>query len=213
MLRKTLSRTASEAPGLQSVNRTPYARAPAVQDMSIDHGRPKVGVAEELLNRADVRAALEQMGREGVAQRVTRCPLREPGGANGDRERALQGGAVQVMPSSDLCFGFYIRAAGGEYPLPRPLDVAIRKLPPERPWQHRSAKAGPPIPLELLVDSLKMLAQRGRHSHRQGNAPVLATLAAADHDLVPGEIDILDTQGEAFGETQAAPVQERHAEA
>ena len=38
--------------------------------MGVDLGRGDVGVAEQLLHRAQVRAAFEQVGGEGVAQDV-----------------------------------------------------------------------------------------------------------------------------------------------
>src|ERR1017187_4007067 len=52
------------------VQRAGDAEAAPVQDVGVDHGRRDVAVAEKLLDRADVGAALEKLGREGVAQRV-----------------------------------------------------------------------------------------------------------------------------------------------
>ena len=43
--------------------------------VGVDLGGGEVGVAEHLLHRAQVGAALEQVGREAVAQRVGRDPL------------------------------------------------------------------------------------------------------------------------------------------
>ena len=42
----------------------------AFDDMEVDHGGGDVGVAEEVLNRADVSAVLEQLGGKTVAQGV-----------------------------------------------------------------------------------------------------------------------------------------------
>jgi hypothetical protein len=38
----------------------------AVEDVCVDHGRREVAVAQQLLDRPDVVAALEQVGREGM---------------------------------------------------------------------------------------------------------------------------------------------------
>jgi hypothetical protein len=44
--------------------------AASVQDVGVDHGGADVAVAEELLDGADVVAAFEEMGGEGVAKGV-----------------------------------------------------------------------------------------------------------------------------------------------
>ena len=44
-------------------------------DVGVDLGGGEVGVAEHLLDRAEVGAALEQVGGEAVAERVRRDPL------------------------------------------------------------------------------------------------------------------------------------------
>ena len=44
---------------LEPVGRTAHAELPAIYDMCVDHRRAQIDVAKELLNRADVDAALE----------------------------------------------------------------------------------------------------------------------------------------------------------
>ena len=54
--------------GSGEIERTWSARAWALDDVEVDHGGGDVGMAEEILDGADVGAALEQAGCEGVAE-------------------------------------------------------------------------------------------------------------------------------------------------
>ncbi len=82
-----------------AVERAPDAQASAVQHVRVEHGRAHVPVPEQLLNRADVVARLEQGGRERMAQRVAPGALRQPGGQHGLAHGALEHGLVQVVPA------------------------------------------------------------------------------------------------------------------
>jgi hypothetical protein len=55
--------------GLRGVERAPYGEASStlIQDVRVDHRGADVAVAEELLNRSDIDAVLQQMGSETVA--------------------------------------------------------------------------------------------------------------------------------------------------
>ena len=59
------------ASGLQPICRAGDAQRASVEDVGVDHRRLEVAVAEELLDGANVRAVLEQVG--GVA--VTLMPI------------------------------------------------------------------------------------------------------------------------------------------
>ena len=65
----------------QSIARTDHPQAATIQDMRVDHRRPHVGVAKQLLHRPDIRTSLEEMRREGMAKGVTGHPFGQPGGA------------------------------------------------------------------------------------------------------------------------------------
>lgn len=100
----------------------------AAQDVGVDHRGADVAVAEQLLDRADVVAVFEQVGREGVAQRVAGDALGNAGCRAGAADGALEHGLVQV-PAPDLSGRpLRMRPRGGEEPLPRPLEVRERVL-------------------------------------------------------------------------------------
>ena len=54
----------------ETVRRAPHTSAATIEDVSVDHGRAHVPMAEELLNGADVIAAFEQV----CGERVTIMP-------------------------------------------------------------------------------------------------------------------------------------------
>ena len=68
-----------------------------VEDVGVDHGGGDVAVAEELLDGSDVVAALEEVGREGMAKRVAGRPLRQTGAQQGLRDpgRAVERRVVE----------------------------------------------------------------------------------------------------------------------
>ena len=73
---------------------------PVRRDQRVDLGGGQDGVAEELLDHADVGAALQEVGGERVAERVRGDPPLEPGppgAAAQDARRALPGQAAAAL--------------------------------------------------------------------------------------------------------------------
>src|SRR5271154_2438551 len=54
---------------------------PVGREVGVDLGGGEIGVAEHLLQRAQIASAGEQVGGEGVSERVRAHPLLEPGAA------------------------------------------------------------------------------------------------------------------------------------
>src|SRR5258708_37443470 len=87
-----------------------------LKNVGVDHRRLHVGVAEELLDRADAVAILEQMRGERVPERMAAGVFLDAGGVNGERDRALHGGFFQVVtPRTPLRGSTEIRHAGKTY--------------------------------------------------------------------------------------------------
>lgn len=61
----------------QRVEGAADAAGAEAEDVGVDHGGGDVAVAEELLDGADVVAALEEVGGEGVAEGVAGDSLRD----------------------------------------------------------------------------------------------------------------------------------------
>ncbi len=80
-----------------SVEGASNAEAAAVQYVGVDHGRGYVAVAEEFLDGSDVVAGLEQVGGEGVSERVARRGHADSGSSHGVLHGPLQDRFVQVV--------------------------------------------------------------------------------------------------------------------
>ncbi len=79
-----------------------------LQHVRVDLSSLYIGVSEELLNGANVVAALDEMRRERMAERMGRGTFVDPGFLNGDLHRTRQAGRVSVMSAptqvaSDEC--------------------------------------------------------------------------------------------------------------
>ena len=78
------------------------------------------------MHGADVAAVLEQMGRKGVAQGVTRRALRNTGAPDGVLDGALQHGLVQMVAAPLTGFPVDVDAGGVKNPLPWPFASGVR---------------------------------------------------------------------------------------
>src|SRR5690606_24867719 len=103
------------------VERTDHAAAAAVEHVGVDRRGGDVLVPEQLLDGADVVAVLEQVGGEGVAQRVRRDRLVDAGRAPRPADRAPDHSVVQVVAAHDAVARIPRAAQGGEHVLPAEL--------------------------------------------------------------------------------------------
>jgi hypothetical protein len=109
-------RVTCRAWGLQVVGGAADGSAAAVEHVRVDHRRADIGVAEELLDSADVVARLEQLAREALAQSVWRdrlCDLRR---SRSLPHRALAAALVQVVTANGAVLRVAPQARRGEEP-------------------------------------------------------------------------------------------------
>jgi len=66
--------------------------------MGVNHRRPDVGMAEHFLDRTDIVIRLEQVGREGMSQRVSGYSLRKLSSLDGKIYRILKARIMYVVP-------------------------------------------------------------------------------------------------------------------
>ena len=95
-------------------------------------------VPEQLLHDADVGASLQQVGREGVPERVERYPTLDPGGL--DRGGEQPGAALSRQPAA--------LAGSGRAPHGSPLrrTSVARARGRRSPFRDRTRPGGPPAP-------------------------------------------------------------------
>ena len=111
---------------------------PLGREVGVDLGRRDVGVAEHLLDRAQVAAAGEQVGGEAVAERVRAHPVAEAdrlGAALDDLVEALAGQRAAALVEEQRALvgaAGHLRPAGAQVaarPRPRPRGRAGRSAP------------------------------------------------------------------------------------
>lgn len=64
---------------LQAVGRTTHPRPATIQHLPVNHRRPHIDMAQQLLNGANTGAFFQQMRRERVPKRMTYHTLSNPG--------------------------------------------------------------------------------------------------------------------------------------
>jgi len=139
-------------------------------------------VAEQLLDSAYVAVVFEQVRREGMAQSVTGCALRDAGLPDGVLDGSLDDRFVQVMATTLASLAS-----------PRQLDPAC---------------ALPEIPVVLLLDGFQVPAQLGADDGWKRRDPILVAFAGANDDLMPPEINVLHAEAGAFEKAQAGAIHE-----
>ena len=111
--------------GSNQIERAWRAGSGALHDVEVNHRGGDVGVTEQILNRSNVDAALQQVGGETVAQGVKGRPLGNSGLVGGLLELPLQGGFVKVVACDHAGAGVGANLGGRKDPLPRPFAGGI----------------------------------------------------------------------------------------
>src|SRR5262249_50487168 len=148
------------------------------------------------------------MSRHRMANRVRACRLGEPGISHSLFYRLLQHGFVKMVPASFSRY-FVCKMAGcWKYPLPAPLFPSIQAFALECIGQSDPAHTSLKIALVLSSYHVKVLGERffdccGKHC-----VAVLITLTGPGNDLIAGEIDVLDSQPQAFHQSEACSIKQ-----
>src|SRR6266481_6678191 len=103
-----------------------------------------------------------------------------------------------MMPTALPGQPISVDARGGEHPLPNPLPAGIRVLPHQGGRQFDPTGPGGWIMSVLRPDVLEMLQEPGLGDAWEHGDPVLVALAAPDHNLVRGKVDVLDAKPTTF---------------
>lgn len=94
---------------LHKVRRAAHPHGASIEHMGLDHRGAHVLVAQELLDRADVLAPLQQVGRKGMAEGVAAGLLGDSCLGYGSLHRLLHHARIQVVAA--LGAGFLVAPA------------------------------------------------------------------------------------------------------
>jgi hypothetical protein len=106
-----------------------------LQDVGVDHGRDQIVVPEQSLNGTDGGAALEEMGRQGMATGVGADGLCQIGMVDGYLGGFIDDAGVDMIATCDPGMWAYGEIPGGEDVLPSPFlsgcgAFLTRSMPP-----------------------------------------------------------------------------------
>ena len=154
------------------VGRAPDAGWASVEDVRVHHRRGHISMAQEFLHSADIVTVFEQVGGEGVAERVAGGPLGDTGGQHSVLHGTLEDRFMQVMAATLAGHLVHVGARGWEDPLPSPLTTRVGILAREGPRQLNPAGALPQISLVLLAHPRHVADELGFQYSRQHGHPV-----------------------------------------
>src|SRR5262249_60214767 len=106
----------------------------------------------------------------------------------------LYSGVVEMLPALRSGDPINIMSNRGKKPLASPLFAGAGILSLQSVGQRHTTQAPLEVLLVLPLHSLEVLSKRFRDCPRQHRITVLIALAGSNHNLVPGKIDILDSQ-------------------
>jgi len=113
-------------------------------------------------------------------------------------ERLLQSSGVQVMASDDPGERIDRELCGRKYPEPSPILACVGIFPDQGLRKRDSCHGFSAVTVKQPTYLPKVNAEPGGGRGRQQGLAVLVTFPASNGYAVPGEIDILDPQTEAF---------------
>lgn len=172
-----------------------------MEDVGVDHGGFDVFVAEEFLDGADVVAALEEVGGEGVAEGVGCDAFVDSCGLLGFADGALEGGFVDVVAGGFACLGVGVEGVGGEYVLPEPVFASGWVFLGEGVGEVYFAKACGEVFLVDVFDALEVFAEGCDDAVGEHGDAVVAAFSVVDDDAVVGVVYVFDAEAQAFHES------------
>ena len=126
----------------QQVSRAGHAKGAAIEHVRIDHGGLEIGVAQELLDRANVLAPLQQMGGKRMPQAVAGGWFADACGQHSASNSLLDEAGIQMMAALFSATRVAPTASLGKHPLPTPFHRGIGILARQSMRQQQAQAQG-----------------------------------------------------------------------
>jgi hypothetical protein len=209
---------------LQLVQRTLDSCGAGCADVRVDHRGAQVGVPQQLLDRADILAILQQVCGKAVPQRMAGGLFENPRAFDRRGDGLLDGRFVDMVSPYLAAFRRFVGAFAGilrsGFPrsrvgaqggrgvqvLPAQGAAGVRVLCRQGVGQPDPAGARLHIFGVLASYELQLLAQTVFQARGQWNRAVFGSLAISDDQLPAIEIQILDAQPAGIHDAQAGTV-------
>ena len=190
-----------------------HAERAAVHDVRVDHCRPHVLVAEQRLDRANVGARFEEVSGEAVAESVASGALVDLSRARCIVYGLLYCRLVQVMEHRAARHRIDAGSRGRKEVLPGDRRRRARHLGAQGKREIDLAPAGGDLGTVSSRDFVELRSQALADAHRQERGAVVVSFAAPHHDLVALEVNVFDSQRQAFKQPEAAAIEHLRDEA
>lgn len=145
----------------EGVERTLDTEGPRVHDVRINHRRPNVVVSEELLNRSQVGTRLEEVGGEGVPERMTADRFLDLSDEARAADSALQSSLMEVMTPALTAHFVRIDASRWKHPLPTELQRRARILSRERERNLHGGETARHVSLMFEATTFEVMLEFG----------------------------------------------------
>jgi hypothetical protein len=153
-------------PIIEQVERTRHARRAFPSHVRVDHGRVQAPMAEQDLNRSQVDAALDEVGRETVTKGVAMDCLAQARRTPCLSDRSLERGRVNMMAAQAARSRTARQLPRGESELPAQFLGRPRILPLQRLGQVHAGYTACHVALVQLPPPGQLAFQIGTHRAR-----------------------------------------------
>jgi hypothetical protein len=164
-------------------------------------------MSEQLLHRADIRPAPQEMRRERMPQRVRRDLLIERGPLPSLAQSRRKHAVVQMMSSDFAAPRIHRQLHRREQVLPAELLSRVGIFAAERVWQPHTTKAFRQIACVQLPDNLNLPPQAIPRRFGKHRDAVLFPFPVADDELRLIETHVFHTQSLTLQHPQSGPIQ------
>lgn len=195
------------APRLVPIQRTSHGDPDSVRDVEVDHRGAEILVSEQFLHDPHVVAVPEELGREGMSERVTRRRFRDAGPPNGDLDRPLVLGRMTRAPAPSLGLRIGRHPGCGKHELPGQIVAVPWPLSVHRPGEWRPPSAQCPVFGVDRSDASDLIRQVRLERHGHHDDPIHAPFSLPYGDPPQLEIQVLHPKRQRLVESKARPVQ------
>ena len=176
--------------------------------MGIDHCCSHIGMAEEFLDVPDIIALFQEVGSERVAERMAAPVFRDASAEDSGLDSALEGRFVDVVASFEAGGGVLAATGGGEEELPAELTCGVRVFAFEGIREGSAAVILGQVFAVDFADEFDLAFKFGGAGSGEGGNAVLIAFSMTDIDGKILEVDVFDSEGDAFSEAEAGAIEE-----
>lgn len=178
-----------------------------VGDVRVDRRGLEMGVPQQRLDSAKVTAALEEMGSEGMTQRVWADSFSKPRADRGIPNGPLDDGRIEMPTAAKARAGVVDESRPGEEVLPTEVGGGRWRLTGKGIRERYMAKPAQHVFLVQRAKTQQVGFEWRLEAGRNDCEPVPLALSIDDDDRVVIEVEVLDAEVQALRKAKAGAVE------